>query len=362
MRINRAVQLLQLSTLTSGLLACTAYLDEREQGAALDNQQDDGENGDDDGGDATNPLSPGFDSVGTGGSSSLATGGHGQTIGAASGGSESSSAGGSSTNQPASGGAGSAVDTGPACKRGISFDRWVNPPSNADLDVLSPSVHWFYNWQYTQNPEIAGGYLGRGFEWVPMLRDGGVDFSDANGAITADAEFLLGFNEPNVRGHGGVDMTVEQVVNAWPQVEAIADAHDLTLVSPAVTFTNIPGERNGPEWLDRFFELCPNCRVDAIAMHTYTCEARWVADHLEPYRRFGLPIWVTEFACISQDANLVRKFMEDSVNLLENDPDVARYAWFMSRSGNLSVLDEPGQLTPLGELYVDLPEAKPCND
>src|SRR5690606_16606090 len=118
--------------------------------------------------------------------------------------------------------------------------------------------------------------------------------------------------------------------------------HGLTLVSPALSFTNIAGERNGPEWLDRFFELCPSCRVDVVAMHTYTCEARWVADHLEPYRRFGRPIWVTEFACLSDDANLVRKFMEDTVDLLENDRDVERYAWFMSRAGNTSVLGASG--------------------
>src|SRR5690606_11396161 len=105
-------------------------------------------------------------------------------------------------------------------------------------------------------------------------------------------------------------------VALWPQVEDIAENHGLTLVSPALSFTNIAGERNGPEWLDRFFELCPSCRVDVVAMHTYTCEARWVADHLEPYRRFGRPIWVTEFACLSDDANLVRKFMEDTVDLL----------------------------------------------
>lgn len=341
--------ILAIAGLLLGAQGCTAFLetpeDDESQGSPDETMGGDGDQ---------NPLGTGGAVSGVGGSiptgsgGLMASGGNGPASGGATG-------SGGSPN-PGTGGA----DSGPACKRGLSFDRWVNQPSLADLDVLSPKVHWFYNWHHTKNPDIAGGYLSRGFEWAPMVRDAGFSADEANAAITSDVKFLLGFNEPNVQGNGGVDMSVEQVVALWPQVEAIANAHGLELVSPAVTFTNIDGERDGPEWLDRFFELCPACRVDAIAMHTYTCDAEWVADHLEPYRKFGLPIWVTEFACISDDANLVRTFMEETVDLLEHDPDVARYAWFMSRSGNLSILGSSGQLTALGQVYVNLPEAKPC--
>jgi hypothetical protein len=64
---------------------------------------------------------------------------------------------------------------------------------------------------------------------------------------------------------------------------------------------------------------------------------------------------------MSDDANFVRTFMEDTVELLEHDKDVARYAWFMSRAGSTSILGASGQLTSLGQLYVGLPEAKPCS-
>jgi len=253
------------------------------------------------------------------------------------------------------------VDSGAPCKRGIAFDRWTEGPALSDLDALSQSVSWFYNWHYTVNPEFAGGYLSRGYEFVPMVWNGDFNQNTVDSSIVPDARALLGFNEPNIIGNGGTNMSVEQVASLWPAVQAIAQKHGLKLVSPAVTYTNIPGGLNGPEFLRRMLELCPSCRFDAIAMHTYTCEARWVRDHLEPYRQFGLPIWVTEFACMSSDANLVRTFMADTVELLENDADVERYAWFMSRAGNTSLLGAHGQLTALGQLYVSLPEAKPCN-
>jgi hypothetical protein len=343
-------------------LSCTAFLD-ASQGERLWGDGDSSQSGGD-GDDSSHapPVASGGFSVGgssAGGhaSTDLPTGGssQGDSGGQATGGSPAPSGGASGS------GGSSPVDTGPPCKRGIAFDRWTEGPALSDLDALSQSVSWFYNWHYTVNPEFAGGYLSRGYEYVPMVWNGDFNQNTVDSAIQADTRALLGFNEPNIVGNGGTNMSVELVASLWPAVQAIAQKHNLKLVSPAVTYTNIPGGLNGPEFLRRMLELCPSCRFDAIAMHTYTCEARWVRDHLEPYREFGLPIWVTEFACMSNDTNLVRTFMSDTVEMLENDPDVERYAWFMSRAGNTSLLGAHGQLTPLGQLYLNLPEAKPCN-
>ncbi len=278
-------------------------------------------------------------------------------------------ASGGGPNATASGGSGGGVlepGTGGStseyqgvCKRGVPFDRWVEPqPTLADLDVLSPATFWFYNWKASPNPDLD--YASRNFEFVPMIWNGEFDSQGAIDEIPAGATHLLGFNEPMISGQGGVDMTLEQVINRWPDVEKVAEARGLTLVSPAMTFSNIPGRRDGPEFMEAFMSACPQCRIDAIAVHTYTCEVEWVRDHIEPYRKFGLPIWVTEFACFDGDKERVKRFMRETVEFFEKDPIIERYAWFMSRSGEVSLLDTSGQLTELGQIYVNQPYNEDC--
>lgn len=273
--------------------------------------------------------------------------------------------GGSAQNQPGEGtGAQSATGGAPGlasgnCKRGVPFDRWVEPlPTGGDLAALSPATFWFYNW--TAHPHPSLDYLSQDYDFVPMIKDGDFDADTLIASLPSDANALLGFNEPMIfEAQGGVNMSLDQVLARWPDVEKVATARDLTLVSPALTFAN-NGGLNGPEFMQAFFERCPECRVDAIAMHTYTCEVEWVRDHIEPYREFGLPIWVTEFACFDEDPERVKRFMRETVEFFEGDDDIARYAWFMGRAESVGLLDGAGQPTELGELYVSLPYDNGC--
>ncbi|CAM9505163.1 unnamed protein product, partial [Ectocarpus fasciculatus] len=59
------------------------------------------------------------------------------------------------------------------------------------------------------------------------------------------------------------------------------------------------------KWLDDFFEACGGdvegrdfCGITHIAIHSYTCEVKYLNKHIHMYvQRYGLPIWLTEFAC-----------------------------------------------------------------
>lgn len=75
--------------------------------------------------------------------------------------------------------------------------------------------------------------------------------------------------------------------------------------------------------------------------------------------------WLTEFSCgDGNDRSLEKQkqYMQEALPILEGDAMVERYAWFSGRTTaipNVNLLAADGQLTELGQLYVDLPHADP---
>ena len=72
--------------------------------------------------------------------------------------------------------------------------------------------------------------------------------------------------------------------------------------------------------------MVAGCRVDAIALHSYTCYSRYLRDHLNIYRAFGKPLWLTEFACMDTVARQPQsgqmEYLREAIPMLESDPDV----------------------------------------
>ena len=80
------------------------------------------------------------------------------------------------------------------------------------------------------------------------------------------ASAVLGFNEPNLVVEA--NMSAQAAADAWPAFETAAQDDSVPIVvSPAMTY----GNTHPIAWLDEFFNLCSGCRVDAIAVHSYTC-------------------------------------------------------------------------------------------
>merc|ERR1719329_505893 len=164
-------------------------------------------------------------------------------------------------------------------------------------------------------------------------------------------------------GAGGSDMSVEDVVGFWPQIEEAANNNGVeTLVGPNVANVDAAG------WYSNFFDQCPDCRVDAIGIHSYGCTVEDLQWEVGQMQQFGRPLWLTEFSCAdnpqaiegnddgSKDWNWQCEFMKQAIPYLEGEESIVAYAWF-SFNGDYpgqSSLVEGGQLTELGNCYNDL--------
>jgi len=247
-------------------------------------------------------------------------------------------------------------------KRGLSYGYH----KEADFQAISGSLSWWYNWANTPESGVAGVFENYDMDFVPMAWNASYSLSRLREFYTnhPDAKYLLGFNEPNFREQA--NMTPSAAAAAWPGLEAIADEFGLELVGPAVNWCgNCVSEggvtfTNPYDYLDAFFEACPDCRVDYIAVHNYMCYAGPLIDYLEGFRKYGRKIWLTEFACWDQSnitLDMQKNLVIGALDYLDNDTMIYRYSWFTGRSGSgtphIDLFEsEPGKLSELGELYV----------
>jgi len=278
--------------------------------------------------------------------------------------------GGSHTGDPdAATAAGSdAPAANPACKRGVAYGHH----STADFAAERPTIAWWYDWTFLPDDALRdGSYRAAGVDYVPMVWGGTFSAATLIDQIPTGATSLLGFNEPNFGAQA--NLSAVDAAARWPQLEAVADARGLALISPAVNYCGGDCQDTDPlHYLDAFFAACAGCRVDAIAFHVYVgCHApgahpaQWLIDKVHAYEaRFARPLWLTEFACTdaaSEDDQVA--FLTDAVDFLEHDPRIARYAWFSGRFAGIPFVDllgADGELTALGRAYVAAPTDAAC--
>ncbi len=253
-------------------------------------------------------------------------------------------------------------------KRGMAYGHH----SPQDLSVLAPEVSWWYNWSEIPESSVAGVFGGYGFEFVPMTWNGNFDESKLRDYLNEHPEtkYLLAFNEPNFLEQA--NMTPSEVAAQWPRLEALASEFNLQIVAPAVNFCGECVSENGTvytdpfKYLDDFFAACPDCKVDHIAVHSYMNTVSALEWYIGEFKKYGKPIWLTEFAGWEYNGNINNvndqiSFMIGAVDLLENDPDVFRYAWFIGRGSGIEtfpyidLLGANGTLTQLGEVYKQMP-------
>ncbi|GAA0423261.1 hypothetical protein Aca07nite_23500 [Actinoplanes capillaceus] len=215
---------------------------------------------------------------------------------------------------------------------------------------------WYYDWG-PNDDEVPGP---AGVEFVPMIW-GAANVTGATlRQAKAEGDVLLGFNEPDLAEQS--NMTVEAALAAWPKLEATG----MRLVSPAVAF----GGDTAGGWLDRFMTgaAAKGLRVDAIALHWYGSDfsAAAVGQFLgyvdAVHKRYGKPIWVTEFGLIDfggsprypSDAQKVR-FIKGATAGLEKRSYVERYAWFglpaVGDSADFGLYTDADSPTAAGKAY-----------
>jgi hypothetical protein len=224
-------------------------------------------------------------------------------------------------------------------------------------------VSWFYNWTADRG-RIPTSQKAK---FVPMVWNASsVTDKNLKKAKASGSDTLLAFNEPDRPEQA--NMTPQQAIDLWPKLEATG----LKLGSPSPA-ADAPLQ-NG--WLDWFMRLAKerNYRVDFITVHWYgkTFDATAVKelhDYLQSvYTKYGLPIWLTEFALISfanhspdpahalypTDAQQAQ-FIKDSTTMLEGLSYVQRYAWFglptLTGATGSGLCRADGTLTAAGTAY-----------
>jgi hypothetical protein len=196
--------------------------------------------------------------------------------------------------------------------------------------LAASGVSWFYDWAPTPGAVKAPS----GVQFVPMMWGAGSVTAANLAAAKRDGSTLLGFNEPDMSGQS--NMTVDQALGLWPQLEATG----MRLGSPAVAW----GADQSGQWLDRFMSGAKQrgYRVDFITLHWYGSDfttpdavsqlRSYVA---ATYARYHKPIWLTEYALINfgsgqkyPSASNQAAFVTASTTMLQSLGYVEHYAWF----------------------------------
>ncbi len=255
-----------------------------------------------------------------------------------------------------------------SAKRGIAYDI----ASAADLAALAPGVSWWYNWSPRPNSGLSADSLAHGgMDFIPMAWGGAGNDPAAIEAYLAahpQIKYLLVLNEPNLSDQA--NLTPQQAAAVWPTFEAIAAHTGVKLVGPALTWGTMPGYADPVVWMDAFIDAYRGAhgnrapQLDHLAFHWYDYG---LAAQLDRLKKYGKPVWVTEFANWHSQADGAqidtpakqRQQMTEMVAVCEGRDDVFRYAWFTGRWNPdphfTSLLGAPGQLTELGQLYLSLP-------
>jgi len=232
-------------------------------------------------------------------------------------------------------------------------------------DYAQFGLNWAYN--YDDNTGVS---LPAQFNFVPMIHDASweplsdVQSRSAGWRSQPQPAYLLTYNEPdNSAAGGGANMTTNQVIGLWPQLQAL----NVPLVSPAT-------QNTFDSWDYNFFSLIANnhYRVDYTAVHLYVPPnaASLISDLQSAYTTWGRPVWLTEFSPVDwsgtkswsedDDYNFLAEFMWQA----EGQDWLKRYAIFPFSGTNSAspwvdngysgtfFLANGSTLSPYGELYA----------
>jgi hypothetical protein len=191
-------------------------------------------------------------------------------------------------------------------KRGLAYG--YHYPE--DLQILSPEISWWYNWSVAPENSVAEVYGNYGFEFVPMAWNGNFDEIKLRAFLAnhPETKYLLAFNEPNFIDQA--NMKPSEAASQWPRLEAIADEFNLKIVGPAVNFCGNCVQENGitytdpVKYLDDFFDACPGCRVDYIAVHCYMNTLSALEWYMGLFKNTGNPFGLLNSRAGSQTGTL----------------------------------------------------------
>jgi hypothetical protein len=249
-------------------------------------------------------------------------------------------------------------------KRGIGF----NTVYAADFDAIKKGISWAYNWGASgYNSTVESAAKNADVAFIPMIWNGGGDWATAIRTFKnkhPECEYILAFNEPNLTDQA--NMTPSQAAAKWLPVKQLAQELNMKIVAPAMNYGTLAGYSDPVKWYDEFFAQSGVSidDVSALALHCYMNEPSAVKGFMEKFRKYGKPVWLTEFCAWegTRTAEQQRAYMSNIINYLESEPMIGRYAWFKydgSTTANPQYALRPtgnnqGALSDLGKIYVNM--------
>lgn len=242
-------------------------------------------------------------------------------------------------------------------KRGVGYNTLMAE----DVAILSAGLTWGYNWGHSGSGNESA-FAACQVEFVPMAWSG-IDKERARNYYRAhpESKYILGFNEPNFNDQA--HLTPVEAAAKWPDIEEIADEFNLTIVGPALNYSPNAPYQDPLKWYDEFFQACSGCRVDHIAIHLYMPAMSAIKSNVERFQKYGKPIWLTEFCAWENNTTAAsqKRFLIETIDYLEQEPAIFRYAWFKERGWNgghpyMQLLDNrnEGVFTDLGAVYANM--------
>lgn len=218
------------------------------------------------------------------------------------------------------------------------------------LSGQNSQVSWAYDWFYApcSTPGVNDCNFNPALEFIPLLYNSDPNLlaqwpTAAQIAIDNGSTALMSFNEPDFCISGSACMNVSTAVY-YHQRYMQPFAGKALIGAPAIT--NSGGTDANPmglQYLQYFLGNCTGCDIDFINLHWYSNKyagASYFEYYINSARAIagGRPIWITEFGLDNTfsytDAEL-QAFLQTVMPWLDQQPDVARYAYFMDAPGIL---------------------------
>lgn len=264
-------------------------------------------------------------------------------------------------------------------KRGVSENGFTLV---SQLEALEPGVSWYYNWGNAAGVGFDGVDQYEGIEYVPMCWSGNYNADKIREYCKAhpQTKYLLGFNEPNFKAQA--NMTPQVAAEAWPAVQALAKELGLKLVAPVLNYSPDAPYTDPLKWMDEFVAIVGLDAFDFTAVHNYGGLGVMKRIAGDFHDKYGKDVWVTEFCYWPNEGNnnsyvapdIQINSMVETLEWLETTPWIYRYAWFKavgkyndSKSPNYGLVKQsdggayldPWELSPQGEVYVNISEFDP---
>jgi len=189
-------------------------------------------------------------------------------------------------------------------------------------------------------------------EFVPMVHKADSVWDIKTRLKPGFATHVLGFNEPDHEGQANIDPYY--AAQLWKEHIQPLASQGYRLISPAPT-----NAQSGTQWLTTFMNACNDCSISAVAAHWYGMDPQNFIEHITDYHnRFGLNVWVTEFACqnfgppeLGQcSTDQIWALMKVATEFMDNTPWVEKYCWFGALTDMVNVNPENRLLQPWGEI------------